>query len=86
MSAKNILIRLGTHFARLIETQAVRRHFGRNRDVVRAASRRLKSNKSRLDALQDALIEGERSGPPAAFDFNAVMTRKRSAATRMTKA
>jgi antitoxin ParD1/3/4 len=39
----------------------------------------LKEQEAKLSALRAALFEGENSGPPAAFDFDRFIARKRKA-------
>lgn len=36
------------------------------------------AHEAKVVALRDALIEGENSGPPAPFDFEAFLRRKRA--------
>ena len=48
-------------------------------DVVRAGLRLLEEHQARVEALRDALVEGERSGPATPFDFDAFIARKKSA-------
>ena len=47
-------------------------------DVVRAGLRLLEEHEARVEALRDALVEGERSGPAAPFNFDAFIARKKS--------
>ena len=48
-------------------------------DVVRAGLRLLEEHEARVEALREALIEGERSGPATPFDFDAFIEGKKSA-------
>ncbi len=45
---------------------------------MRAALRLLEEHEARLEALRNALIEGERSGPSAPFDVEAFIEAKRA--------
>jgi antitoxin ParD1/3/4 len=45
---------------------------------VRAGLRLLEEQEAKLSALRAALIEGEESGPPTPFDFDAFIERKRA--------
>lgn len=47
-------------------------------DVMRAGLRLLEEHEAKVRALEDALIEGEKSGAPAPFDFDAFKARKRA--------
>jgi antitoxin ParD1/3/4 len=78
--SKNTSVSLGDHFSDFIEEQVARGRYGSASDVVRAGLRLLEEQETRLKALQAALIEGEQSGPPSAFDFDAFLDGKRTSA------
>ena len=80
--SKNTFLSLGDHFAGFIEEQLATGRYGSASDVVRAGLRLLEEQETRLKALQDALIEGEQSGSPSPFDFDAFLEGKRKTATR----
>ena len=63
--ARNTSVTLGNHFTGFIS------------DQVRAGLRLLEEREAKIKALQDALIAGEQSGEPRAFDFEAFKTRMR---------
>ena len=46
-------------------------------EVVEAGLRLLMEQDEELEAIRQALIEGEESGEPVAFDFDAFVVRKR---------
>lgn len=77
--ARNTSISLGDHFAGFIDEQVRSGRYGSASDVVRAGLRLLEENDARLKALRQALVEGEESGSPTAFDFDAFVARKRAA-------
>ena len=55
----------------------------RNTSVVRAGLRLLEEREAKQDTLRAALIEGEQSGPPTPFDFDAFIERRAKAARRL---
>jgi antitoxin ParD1/3/4 len=79
---KNTSLSLGDHFSGFIEEQVATGRYGSASDVVRAGLRLLEEQETRLRALRAALIEGEQSGSPAPFDFDAFLEGKRKAAPR----
>jgi len=74
--SKNTSFSLGEHFVSFIEAQVNAGRYGSASDVVRAGLRLLEEDTARLEALQQALIEGEKSGPSTPFDFEAFIVRK----------
>ena len=78
---KSTSFSLGDHFSGFIEAQVSHGRYGSASDVVRAALRLLEDQEAKLATLRAALIEGEASGPSAAFDFDAFIARKRAVAT-----
>jgi antitoxin ParD1/3/4 len=77
--AKNTSISLGDHFVDFVEAQVASGRYASASDVVRAGLRLLEDHQTQLQALRAALIEGEESGPPTPFDFDAFVARKRRA-------
>ena len=75
--AKNTSVTLGDHFADFIDKQVAQGRFGSASEVVRAGLRLLEEHEAKVKALQDALIAGEQSGPPSAFDNGAFLQRMR---------
>ena len=76
--ARNTSMSLGDHFASFIDTQVETGRYGSASDVVRAGLRLLEDHETKVKALQDALIAGEQSGEPTAFDFDDFKARKRA--------
>ena len=75
---RNTSMSLGDHFAQFIDTQVESGRYASASDVVRAGLRLLEEHEAKVKALQDALIAGEQSGEPRAFDFEAFKARKRA--------
>jgi antitoxin ParD1/3/4 len=75
---RNTSISLGDHFADFIDTQVRAGRYGSASDVVRAGLRLLEEHEAKVRTLQNALIAGEESGPPAPFDNTAFLKRMRA--------
>jgi len=73
--ARNTSVSLGDHFADFIDAQVETGRYGSASDVVRAGLRLLEEHETKAKALQDALIAGEKSGKPRAFDNDAFLKR-----------
>lgn len=79
--ARNTSIILGEHFATFVDAQVQTGRYGSASDVIRAGLRLLEDQETRREALRAALVAGENSGPPEAFDFDAFIARKRASRT-----
>jgi antitoxin ParD1/3/4 len=75
--ARNTSVSLGDHFANFIDRQVEGGRYGSASDVIRAGLRLLEEHEARVKALQDALVAGEESGTPVAFDNDAFLERMR---------
>lgn len=76
--SKNTSITIGEHFASFIDDQVQAGRYGSASEVVRAGLRLLEEHEAKVKALQEALIAGEESGPPAPFDNEAFLKKMRS--------
>jgi len=76
--AKNTSVSLGTHFEGFINGRLQTGRYNSASDVVRAGLRLLEEHETKLEALRSALIEGEKSGPSAPFDFEDFIARKKN--------
>lgn len=77
LMGKNTSVSLGEHFTDFIENQVAAGRFGSASDVVRAGLRLLEEQEVKLAALRAALADGEESGPPTPFDFEAFIAKKK---------
>ena len=77
--ARNTSVSLGDHFVGFIDERVASGRYNSASDVIRAGLRLLEEHEARVEALREALIEGERSGPATPFDFDAFVDRKKSA-------
>jgi antitoxin ParD1/3/4 len=59
---KNTSVTLGKHFEKFISQQIKKGRFSSASEVIRAALRLLEEREVRLNALRQALQEGEKSG------------------------
>jgi antitoxin ParD1/3/4 len=75
--SKNTSFSLGDHFSAFIEASVAQGRYGNASDVVRASLRLLEEQETRLAALRAALVDGEESGAPTIFSFDAFIAQKR---------
>ena len=77
--ARNTSVSLGDHFVGFIDERVASGRYNSASDVIRAGLRLLEEHEAGVEALREALIEGERSGPAAPFNFSEFIDRKKSA-------
>ncbi|UUZ49170.1 type II toxin-antitoxin system ParD family antitoxin [Massilia sp. B-10] len=61
-----------------IRAQVEAGHFTNDSEYIRDLIRREQERSAELEAVREALIEGENSGEPTAFDVNAFKNRMRA--------
>lgn len=76
--AKNTSISLGEHFSDFIDNRVESGRYSSTSEVLRAGLRLLEEHEAKVEALRNALIEGEQSGPATPFDFDAFIASKTS--------
>jgi antitoxin ParD1/3/4 len=74
----NTSISLDQHFADFLAQEVASGRYRSASEVVRAGLRLLEDRETQLAALRAALVEGERSGEPEPFDFDAFIAAKRA--------
>lgn len=79
---KNTSVSLGEHFTDFVEDQVSEGRYETATDVIRAGLRLLEEREAHLQALREALVEGENSGAPLPFDVEEFLARKNKAARR----
>jgi antitoxin ParD1/3/4 len=75
---KHTSISLGPHFVDFVEAQLATGRFASASEVVRAGLRLLEEQELKLQALRDALAEGEASGPAEPLDLDAFLAERRA--------
>ena len=75
---RNTSVALGDHFVDFIDGQVQSGRYNSASDVVRAGLRLLEEHEAKVRTLREALLEGERSGPPQPLDFEDLKTTKRA--------
>jgi antitoxin ParD1/3/4 len=79
---RNTSVTLSEHFAKFIEAQVASGRYGSASDVMRAGLRLLEESEARLQALREALIEGEESGIAHDFSFDKLREELRARAAK----
>jgi antitoxin ParD1/3/4 len=70
--AKSTSISLGDHLEAFIAGQIKAGRYGNASEVVRTSLRLLKEHKQKVEALRQALLEGQASGDAGPLDFDQI--------------
>lgn len=73
----NTSISLDEHFTAFLAREVATGRYRSASEVVRAGLRLLEDQETQMSALRAALVAGEESGAPEAFDFDAFIASKR---------
>jgi antitoxin ParD1/3/4 len=76
--AQNTSISLDDHFTDFLSLEVTSGRYRSASEVVRAGLRLLEDQETQLAALRAALAEGEQSGEPEEFDFDAFVAAKKA--------
>jgi len=75
--AKTTSFNLGDHFEDFISTQIKSGRYGNASEVVRASLRAMEQDEQKLEALRQALIDGENSGESTPLDMRETIKKAR---------
>lgn len=76
--AKTTSVSLGEHFEAFVGARVANGRYGSASEVIRAGLRLLEDHETHQDALRQALIDGENSGPSQPFDRKAFQAEMRA--------
>lgn len=73
--AKTTSFNLGDHFEQFISAQVKSGRYGNASEVVRASLRMMEQEEQKLEALRQALIDGENSGDSTPLDMQDIIKK-----------
>ncbi len=76
MPSQNTSVSLSDHFVEFTAKQVESGRFGSTSEVIRAGLRMLEVEQDKLEALRQALREGEESGIDPDFDFDIWLNKR----------
>jgi antitoxin ParD1/3/4 len=79
MGAKNTSVALGDKLEKFAAEQVASGAYGSVSEVLRAGVRMLAEREAKVEALRQALIEGEKSGSAGEWDLHAFLEERRKA-------
>jgi antitoxin ParD1/3/4 len=79
---KNTSVNLSDHFCAFVEQLVESGRFGSASEVVREGLRLVEERETRLQAVRQALIEGEESGHAGPLDMEEIKRKARTMAAR----
>ena len=82
--ARNTSVTLGDHFEDFIGRQIERGRYGSASEIIRASLRLLEEHENRIEALRQALIDGEQSGDVGEMNIESIKKRARLGVTQST--
>jgi antitoxin ParD1/3/4 len=80
--AKNTSITLGDHFEGFIARQLEKGRYGSASEIVREGLRLVEEREQKLEALRQALVQGEQSGDAGPLDMEEIKRKGREEARR----
>lgn len=78
MAAKNTSIALGDSLEKFASAQVASGAYGSVSEVIRAGVRMLAEREAKIEALRQALIEGENSGSAGPWDLQEFLRKRRA--------
>ena len=81
--SKTTSFNLGHHFEQFISAQINSGRFGNSSEVIRASLRLMEQEEQKLQALRQALIDGENSGASIPLDSEAIRIKAKRKAGLM---
>jgi len=76
--SRNTSIILGEHFDKFIQDEIKSGRYNTASEMIRSGLRLLEYQKSKISAINEALVVGEKSGTPVAFDNEQFKKRLRN--------
>lgn len=75
---RNTSVILGSHFDNFIQSEIQSGRYKSASELIRSALRKLETERTKINAINDALVVGEHSGEATAFDNKAFKEQMRA--------